>query len=135
MIVVDASVWISSLLVLDRNRDETVKWQLTLPNRVHPVRVPGIVLSEVGGAVARREGRDSEGYRAIESILSFPGISVIEMTPTLSLRAAELAILCRLRGADAVYVALAEEFRVPLVSWDREQLTRSRSFIETYSPA
>ena len=34
----------------------------------------------------------------------------------------ELAIRLRLRGADAVYVALAEQLGIPIVTWDGEML-------------
>ena len=41
----------------------------------------------------------------------------------------------RLRGADAVYVALALLMNSPLVTWDKEQLTRAAPIIETLAPA
>ena len=40
-----------------------------------------------------------------------------------------------LRGADAVYVAVAKRLNIPLVTWDKEQLTRGSPIIETLSPA
>ncbi len=52
----------------------------------------------------------------------------------IALRAAEIAIENRLRGADAVYVAVAEEFDADLVSWDTEMLQRSPEFVQTMSP-
>ena len=37
---------------------------------------------------------------------------------------ADVAADLRLRGADATYVAAAQELNLPLVSWDREQIER-----------
>jgi predicted nucleic acid-binding protein len=34
---------------------------------------------------------------------------------------ARLAAIHRLRGADALYVAMAHHLQIPLVSWDQEQ--------------
>jgi predicted nucleic acid-binding protein len=46
-----------------------------------------------------------------------------------------LAARCRLRGADAIYVALAEELDQPLVTLDQEILDRSSGVIGTTTPA
>jgi predicted nucleic acid-binding protein len=34
-----------------------------------------------------------------------------------------------LRGADAIYVALAHQLNVPFVTWDQEQLDRTSSAV------
>ena len=52
----------------------------------------------------------------------------------LALPAAELASELRLRGADAVYVAMTHRLGVPLVTWDREQLERAAVRIEARTP-
>jgi predicted nucleic acid-binding protein len=52
----------------------------------------------------------------------------------LGLRTAEVAAAYRLRGADAVYVALAEALHAPLVTWDQEQLTRLADLIPVFTP-
>lgn len=52
----------------------------------------------------------------------------------LATRAAEIAIEYRLRGADAVYVVVAEEFNSILISWDAEMLQRSPESMLTMSP-
>jgi predicted nucleic acid-binding protein len=39
-----------------------------------------------------------------------------------------------LRGADAIYVALAKQLGVPLLTFDTEQLTRPAGIITTIQP-
>ena len=41
---------------------------------------------------------------------------------------------CKLRGADAVYVALAEALEAPLISLDQEILDRSRRLATVQTP-
>ncbi len=41
----------------------------------------------------------------------------------------------RLRGADSVYVAVAEEFDTLLVTWDTEMLERGAAIAQTITPA
>jgi predicted nucleic acid-binding protein len=48
----------------------------------------------------------------------------VGLTPAVAGRAAELAATHRLRGADAVYLAVARRYATTLVSRDDEQLTR-----------
>jgi len=45
-----------------------------------------------------------------------------------------LATIYKLRGADAVFVALAKVEAVPLVSFDQEQLTRPAGAVTTLHP-
>jgi predicted nucleic acid-binding protein len=52
----------------------------------------------------------------------------------LALRATDIAIENRLRGADAVYAAVAEDFDAVLVSWDEEMLERCPESVIVMSP-
>jgi predicted nucleic acid-binding protein len=49
-------------------------------------------------------------------------------------RAVALAASCRLRGADAVFVALAETLDQPLITLDREILERASRLVEAETP-
>jgi len=53
---------------------------------------------------------------------------------TLGRQAATLAIDLRLRGADAVYVAVAQYFNLPLITWDAEIINRSKNVIQVNTP-
>jgi predicted nucleic acid-binding protein len=44
------------------------------------------------------------------------------------------AVRLLLRGTDAVYVALAQQLKMPLVTWDLEQHDRSQSVITALTP-
>ena len=48
--------------------------------------------------------------------------------------AAQLAARLQLCGADAVYVALARQLGLPLVTWDNEQRTRAATIIPVQTP-
>ena len=58
----------------------------------------------------------------------------ISLDLPLALRAAEIAIENRLRGADAVYVAVARDYDAILVSWDEEMLERCPESVLAMSP-
>ena len=48
---------------------------------------------------------------------------------------AQIAADVGLSGADALYVALAQTFQVPLVTWDKQQIDRGGTVTEVVTPA
>lgn len=60
-------------------------------------------------------------------------VSVDRPLAMLATRLALAADLC-LRGADALYVALARRQSAPLVTWDGEQLVRCEGSVEAVTP-
>ena len=61
-------------------------------------------------------------------------LTLVSLDDAFIERTAEVASDLQLRAGDAIYVALAHQLSIPLVSWDREQLQRASSLIETYTP-
>lgn len=59
---------------------------------------------------------------------------VVDASVLVSVLVSELAIDLRLRGADAVYVAVADQLSLPLVSWDVEQRERAAARVEVIVP-
>ena len=64
-----------------------------------------------------------------------PNLNLESLTESRARRAAEVAARLRLRGADAVYVALAEEFNATLITWDNEMLQRGAAVAPTLTPS
>lgn len=62
-------------------------------------------------------------------------IRLIPLDDTLAQEAAELAADRALRGADAVYVAVARRHGCALVSLDREQRERAAAVVRALTPA
>lgn len=94
---------------------------------------PSLLLAEVSGSVARQTGVPALGARALAAILSLPSTRIVTMDSELIDLAARVASYHRLRGADAIYIALARQLDMPLVTWDREQLERAAG-IRTRTP-
>jgi predicted nucleic acid-binding protein len=65
---------------------------------------------------------------------SWPNQTFIGLDEALAERAVNLAATARLRGADAVYAAVAQRYDTTLVTLDREQLERLPSLVKTARP-
>ncbi|MBI3968620.1 MAG: type II toxin-antitoxin system VapC family toxin [Chloroflexi bacterium] len=96
--------------------------------------VPSLLLAEVAGAIARRAGRPQVGQQAMVSVLHVPGLRVVALDAVLGREAGRLAARLQLRGADAVYVAVARALSLPLVTWDVEVQKRAAGIVIVRTP-
>lgn len=133
--VFDANVWISRAFPEEVHHTISRRWVRGQLASGTAFAVPNLLLAEVGGGIARRTGDPRQGREAVRMLLSLPRLSVVPLDASLGDRAAELAALLRLRGHDATYVAVAEARGVPLVTWDREILTRASAVVATLQPS
>ena len=133
-VVVDASVWISSFVESEPSHAVSREWLFERLSGGHLIAAPSLLLPEVCGAIARRTGDRVQAQAIGSRLRSLPNVKLIDLSTELASAAAQAAIDLGLRGADAVYVAVAASLRAPLVTWDIEQRERSRSRIDVRTP-
>ncbi|OGL05900.1 MAG: hypothetical protein A3H48_00710 [Candidatus Rokubacteria bacterium RIFCSPLOWO2_02_FULL_71_18] len=98
------------------------------------VIAPTLLLPEVAGAVARRTAEPRLARRAVDAVLRLPALRLVPVDDVLARMAAKLAARLRVRGADAVYIAVAATLQLPLVTWDVEQRDRAARLVEVFVP-
>lgn len=135
MIVTDASVWVSHLIAQDARHSISREWLTRVVSDGIVIVAPGLLLAEVAGAIARRTKDPDLGHRAVAHLLSTPDLRLVDQDETLSLAAARLAADQRVRGADALYIAVANQLDIPLVSWDQEQIERAAELVQAVTPS
>ena len=95
---------------------------------------PAILPVEVGGAL-HRAGMDAESAREYaESLFEQPYLTLVATDERMARRSLSLALQCRLRGADALYVAAATQYGARLVTLDAEQLERAPASVHACKP-
>lgn len=132
-VVVDASVWVSALLPAETQHVTSRQWFDHYAASDGLLVEPILLLAEVAGAIARR----SDARLAEQTIDKLQRLSTIRLVPVdrvIGQQAVRLASAQRLRGADAIYVALAYHLGIPLVTWDEEQRTRAGAVITILTP-
>jgi predicted nucleic acid-binding protein len=133
--VVDASVWVSRFLSQDAFHAVSRTWLIETTVAGTSLVAPTIMLAEVSGAIARRVGDVKLGYQIVQQIRQLPTLQLTALDESLAQFSAQIASHYQLRGADAIYVAVAHHLQMPLVSWDQEQIDRSTNLITAYMPA
>ena len=99
-----------------------------------PVSSPTLALVEVAGALARRTGSQPLAESAIRYLKGQSWLTLSSLSIAFSESAAGVAITCSLRGADAVYVALARQESACLITLDDEMLKRSAPAVLAMTP-
>jgi predicted nucleic acid-binding protein len=132
---VDASVFLNAFNPYEAGYAESQRLLAQLQSQALPIIVPTLLLAEAAAAIAR--GRDDADLaRAFAAALHrLPHLVWVPVDGTLAQQAADLAAQHRLRGSDAVYVAVALRFGSTLITLDREQRQRTAEAIVARYPA
>jgi predicted nucleic acid-binding protein len=133
-VVIDASVWVSRLLPQDVNHGVADSWVNRHIMSGGTFVAPTLLAIEISASVFRRTRNTTDARGAVSQLYALPIMRLAPMDQTLVNDATDLAATLGLRGPDAVYVALAGQLRIPLVSLDAEQLTLASVLVHTIRP-
>jgi len=134
MAVVDASVYIALINANEDGHAASWHWYLQAVRSGEQLYAPAIILGEVAAALSRGMDDQDLAKRAARRLERSRSIELVAVTIVLGASAAAIAAEHRIRGCDAVYVALAQSRGEYLVTLDRQQLTRGSAAVETRRP-
>ena len=95
---------------------------------------PILMVTEVAAAMSRRTGQARLARTAVAQLYNLPSMRLVPIGQGLIDEATNLAAALGLRGADALFVALARQLNIPLVTFDLEQLHKPAGLIATIHP-
>jgi len=132
---IDTSVFVADLTPTESGHAESRALLDRLRADGTPLILPTLLLVELAGVIGRVHGDPERAWRVVTNLSTNPQATFVALDETLALRAADLAASHRLRGADAVYVGVAQQAGCPLVTLDAEQLRRVAGVITAQTPA
>jgi predicted nucleic acid-binding protein len=134
MYTVDASVWVNSFDQREAGHDMSRRVLELLRDQVVPVVLPYLVLAEVAGAVSRTRNNPAQALGLATAIAQLANVTLISLDAGIAQQAAHLAAQYGLRGADAVYAAVALQANCTLITLDNEHLARLSGIVSTRTP-
>jgi len=132
---IDASVFVSAVRLEETHYAVSRRFLERTQAEAVAVLCPTLVLPECAAAIVRPTGDVALAEELVTLIASFPALRLMSLDSPLAQRAAQIAIAHRLRGADSIYVAVAEVFSATLITWDAEMAQRSLAIVPTCTPA
>ena len=134
MPVIDASVWVAINHAADPGHARCVAWFDSALESNDRLLAPTLLAAEVAGAIRRLTGKQDVAAGVVEQLFELGVVELIGLDPVRSRRAAGVAGSTSLHGADAVYLALAQELEEVLVTIDRQQADRASGIVEVRMP-
>ena len=134
MAVLDASVYVALVNKNEAHHERSWAWFQQVQSAQEPITAPVILLAEVASALSRGTDNPQLTQQVIQHLFSTNIITLIPITITLGQQAAQIAADHKIRGCDAIYVALAQQLDDYLITLDNQQYTRSASIIDTRRP-
>jgi predicted nucleic acid-binding protein len=133
--VIDANIFVAEFKRDEPNSKEAREFLRFMREEGLSLAAPVTLLAEVAGAIARGAGKPLMGERAVSHLLARQELRLMDVDAGLATVAAAIAARQRLRGYDAIYLALADRLSAPLVSLDLEVMRRAPSTITVAPPS
>ncbi|MBN2394483.1 MAG: PIN domain-containing protein [Anaerolineae bacterium] len=134
MFTIDASVHINALNPSEAGSTESQICLQRLVVMQQPFFSPTLLLVEVAAAIARVLDDAGLALELTRGIQALPRQLWIPLDNAMAELAAQLGVHARLRGADAVYAAVARRYGATLITRDRQQLDRLSALVRVMTP-
>lgn len=134
MYTVDASVWVNAFDQREPGHLASRQFLDIVREQAIPIIVPNLVLAEVAGAISRTRRTPAQAPAFAIALSRLPHVTIRALEGVSAIHALTLAAQHGLRGADAVYAAVAHDAGSTLVTLDNEQLTRLVNLLTVRTP-
>jgi len=135
MYTLDASVHVSALNSHEPESGASQALLRVVHQRQIPLFCPTLLPVEVAAAIGRLLGDADRAVAMAALVRDWPNQTLVPLDGAVVDRASDLAARSRLRGADAVYAAVAQQYGTTLITLDRQQLQRLPPEVRTARPA
>lgn len=134
MAVIDASVQVALVNAADPYHSVALTWYRDTLVAGEALFAPWILPAEVAAALSRGLGDLGLAHRAVNNLVDDQHVQLVVVDGALATAAVTIAVEHRIRGCDAVYVALAMALAEPLVTLDRQQSERAAEVVSVVVP-
>ena len=134
MYTLDASVHINALNPAEPGSAASQACLQQLLAQRQTIFSPTLLLVELAAAAARALNNAALALELTQAVRGLPGQVWVSLDADLAAEAAQLGAEARLRGADAIYAAVARRYGATLITRDRQQLERLAALVSVMTP-
>jgi predicted nucleic acid-binding protein len=134
MYTIDASIYVNSCDQRETGHAESRRLIAELAARSLRVALPTLAPVEIAGAISRTRTDAGFGDRFARAVVAATNVVLLSLDRRLAQRAQALAAQRSLRGADAVYAAVALHTGGTLISRDTEHHSRLVGLVTVLTP-
>ena len=131
----DASILVSACRPAERGHGDARALMDALQHHATPLVEPTLLIVEIAAALGHSGTRAELALELTQSLTQLPRMTLVHLDTRMGQQAAKLAATHQLRGADAVYAAVALLYGAHLVTLDKEQARRHPQTLSVLSPA
>lgn len=135
MLTIDASVYLNSFNENEVGSADSQAFLAQIHELAIPVFAPTLLLVELAAAVSRALDSSTKGLQIAQAVAGLPEITWVALDQRLAIQASRIGSQYRVRGADAVYAAVAEKYNSTLVTLDQQHLLRLSGFLPVKKPS
>jgi len=135
MFTIDASVHVNAVHLNEVGSVQSRLFLRQVRQQNSLIFAPTLLLVELAGTLARSLNDTTKAIVLAQALYQLPGIRWELLNNKLANEASRFAATYRLRGADAVYAAVAHKYDTTLVTWDKQQLQRLAGIIKVKRPS
>jgi predicted nucleic acid-binding protein len=133
-LTVDASVFVAASRADEVHYQASRQFLQQIQAQRCDLYCPTLVLPECAAAIARPTADARLAEELVLLIEGLPRLYLVALDLSLAQHASQVAREHRLRGADSVYVSVADIFDSSLIAWDAELLERGAGVVTTLTP-
>lgn len=131
---IDANILISAHVPTEAEHPASKRFVEHLQTSKAQLYCPTLMLVEIASALIRTTKNTEQTKHFIHTVELLPNMTLIAIDERFAQKATETAIKTHLRGADAIYVTVAQEYDARLVTWDKEMLARAVGVVQVVNP-
>jgi predicted nucleic acid-binding protein len=135
MYVIDSSIFLSGFFDHEPYHKESQKClRYFKENPSVSVFLPEFVIPEIGCVISRIIKKSKLGIEFAKSLRGFVNFKFIPVDRYIADLSLEIGSFLNLKGADAIFVAVAYNFNSTLISSDKEHLEKAKRLIKVIHP-
>lgn len=129
-----ASGWVRAVMPGEAQHESAQRFLRRAIRSGVTLHAPLVLSIEVGAVITRRTHDQTRAKLIVGDMLAMRLVTLYPLDTPRMLQSLRMSVALELRGADAMYAALAASLAMPLISWDNEHLTRAAAAITVYTP-